>query len=679
MGQDVPMADDLVPQAEAPRRTLLPDDPVYIQQLLMQNSVWKTRDRTTGNLVEVSIWDMHISHLTNVIGWLDGQVGHILTVLGQDQDALSAPAMIAWLHRTPLCKALDAALLAKRREAERAAPPATFKPSEWLVRPMVSLDIETTGVDIENDRIVSFSIGTSQVPLEGDWEAISQIVDPGVEIPEGARKVHGISTERARAEGIPERDAVLGLVRSLSRLHDTPIIAFNCFEGNTRFQVRDRGARTLQELAGTIQEVWNGEQWVKAAVRSYGTAPVRRLVLAPAGRSRSAIRHEVWVTDNHRWVLDDGSEVTTDQLRTWTPHRRAGAMKIRASYLRPEVDEEGLRHGLIFADGSLVSRSQQPKEGYVHRLRLCGAKARFVSLFPKFTYPPSANGDPVITWYKSARNCKEVPEDPESDAYVAGFIEGWVTLDGSEATQHGVARRLDTVHEDAARWLIDNAWRGGWLVTGYSVRPLTSEWGKSELLHTVVLSRDQSMAWRLAEIGDEIREVEVFCAEVEEGPEQFTLAGGILTRNSRFDLTVLDRSARRYIGQGIAPTYVLDPFVLDKLIDPYRKGKRTLDAVCEHYQVGRRIVHEADEDAQRALRLLYKELLSPVAYEFFGGRFPGLPALQEIQADAYADQVRGLSHWQASGGQVPDVRDDRWPIASLPRTEMVSYDREPPY
>jgi DNA polymerase-3 subunit epsilon len=369
------MADDLVPQTEAPRRTLLPDDPVYIQQLLMQNSVWKTRDRTTGKLVEVSIWDMHISHLTNVIGWLDGQVGHILTVLGQDQDALSAPAMIAWLHRTPLCKALDAALLAKRREAERAAPPATFTPSEWLVRPMVSLDIETTGVDIENDRIVSFSIGTSQVPLEGDWEAISQIVDPGVEIPEGARKIHGISTERARAEGIPERDAVLGLVRSLSRLHDTPIIAFN----------------------------------------------------------------------------------------------------------------------------------------------------------------------------------------------------------------------------------------------------------------------------------------------------------------ARFDLTILDRSARRYTGQGIAPTYVLDPFVLDKLIDPYRKGKRTLDAVCEHYQVGRRIVHEADEDAQRALRLLYKELLSPVAYEFFGGRFPGLPALQEIQADAYADQVRGLSHWQASGGQVPDVRDDRWPIASLPRTEMVSYDREPPY
>ena len=41
---------------------------------------------------------------------------------------------------------------------------------------------------------------------------------------------------------------------------------------------------------------------------------------------------------------------------------------------------------------------------------------------------------------------------------------------------------------------------------------------------------------------------------------------------------------------------VIDPFVIDKHIDPYRKGKRTLTAVCEHHGVKQTDAHDATGD-----------------------------------------------------------------------------------
>ncbi|MFT4122733.1 MAG: 3'-5' exonuclease [Microbacteriaceae bacterium] len=69
-------------------------------------------------------------------------------------------------------------------------------------------DLETTGIDTESSRIVSAHVGVigpdGRVLEQRDW-----LADPGVEIPASAAAVHGISTERARAEGRPAA-AVVG-------------------------------------------------------------------------------------------------------------------------------------------------------------------------------------------------------------------------------------------------------------------------------------------------------------------------------------------------------------------------------------------------------------------------------------------------------------------------------------
>lgn len=77
----------------------------------------------------------------------------------------------------------------------------------WTTRPFVSLDTETTGVDPFEDRIVEVAVAIVRPDgaLDLSW---STVVDPGIEIPDGAAEIHGITTERARAEGIPTPDAV---------------------------------------------------------------------------------------------------------------------------------------------------------------------------------------------------------------------------------------------------------------------------------------------------------------------------------------------------------------------------------------------------------------------------------------------------------------------------------------
>jgi DNA polymerase-3 subunit epsilon len=84
------------------------------------------------------------------------------------------------------------------------------------------------------------------------------------------------------------------------------------------------------------------------------------------------------------------------------------------------------------------------------------------------------------------------------------------------------------------------------------------------------------------------------------------LASGlpVVIYNAPYDLTLLDREARRY---GIAPLSgpmpIIDPLVIDKAVDKYRKGKRTLAATAEFYGVQLLDAHDAGADAIAAGRV----------------------------------------------------------------------------
>ncbi|MFT4236008.1 MAG: 3'-5' exonuclease [Microbacterium sp.] len=89
-------------------------------------------------------------------------------------------------------------------------------------------DLETTGVDVENDRIVTAYVGLldarGEVIHDENW-----LADPGVSIPAGAAAIHGITTERARAEGRDAAEVVAEIVHALEVILQAgiPVVAYN--------------------------------------------------------------------------------------------------------------------------------------------------------------------------------------------------------------------------------------------------------------------------------------------------------------------------------------------------------------------------------------------------------------------------------------------------------------------
>jgi DNA polymerase-3 subunit epsilon len=109
----------------------------------------------------------------------------------------------------------------------QSEPLPLFRSPEWA-QVVGVFDLETTGVDVTSDRIVTAHVGLLDqdggVLTARDW-----LADPGVEIPEGAAAIHGISTDRARADGRPVREVVGEVVESLRALFDAgiPVVAYN--------------------------------------------------------------------------------------------------------------------------------------------------------------------------------------------------------------------------------------------------------------------------------------------------------------------------------------------------------------------------------------------------------------------------------------------------------------------
>ena len=91
----------------------------------------------------------------------------------------------------------------------------------WIDDPWMGFDTETTGVRALKDRLVtaalvlridgaSYRSGVSSPDQVATW-----LTDPGVEIPEQATAVHGITTEQARATDAPSRRSSTSLAGSI--------------------------------------------------------------------------------------------------------------------------------------------------------------------------------------------------------------------------------------------------------------------------------------------------------------------------------------------------------------------------------------------------------------------------------------------------------------------------------
>ncbi|MFC4507028.1 MULTISPECIES: exonuclease domain-containing protein [Streptomyces] len=161
------------------------------------------------------------------------------------------------------------------------------------------------------------------------------------------------------------------------------------------------------------------------------------------------------------------------------------------------------------------------------------------------------------------------------------------------------------------------------------------------------------------------------------------LANGIplVIMNAPYDLTLLDRECRRYdvtpITEMLADAkdgIVLDPYVLDRRVDPFRPGKRTLESLAEYYGVTLDSAHEADADALAAVQVTQQILRcaeddrawnrSTHHHEVFG---QDLGVLHGQQTLWFAAQSAGYQTWLRRTKNPNAVVNGSWPIIPAPQ------------
>jgi DNA polymerase-3 subunit epsilon len=90
-------------------------------------------------------------------------------------------------------------------------------------------DLETTGLDLREARIVTACV--VEIDKDGNitGKDLEWLADPGIEIPEAASNVHGVTTEVARTSGRPASEVVAEIISALKAFFEqgVPVVAYN--------------------------------------------------------------------------------------------------------------------------------------------------------------------------------------------------------------------------------------------------------------------------------------------------------------------------------------------------------------------------------------------------------------------------------------------------------------------
>lgn len=133
--------------------------------------------------------------------------------------------------------------------------------------------------------------------------------------------------------------------------------------------------------------------------------------------------------------------------------------------------------------------------------------------------------------------------------------------------------------------------------------------------------------------------------------------------NVAFDLTLLEAELARHglpglaeqLGRPLSP--VIDPLVLDRGLDRYRKGKRTLEFLCAHYGVGTGALHDAGEDVRATLGVL-----GAIAGRYAEIVALALDELHHWQVNKHREWAENFNSWRQSKGFTDAGASIEWPV-----------------
>jgi DNA polymerase-3 subunit epsilon len=132
----------------------------------------------------------------------------------------------------------------------------------------------------------------------------------------------------------------------------------------------------------------------------------------------------------------------------------------------------------------------------------------------------------------------------------------------------------------------------------------------------------------------------------------------VVIYNVPFDWPVYERECQRHnIGGPISRPRFIDPLLIDRKVDKYRKGSRTLAAAVKHYLGHEFKAHNAEADALE-MGLLVREMVRryPVLQR------PTLDELQDLQRKWWATWRAGFNEFQQGPKGKGYVNEEEWPV-----------------
>lgn len=132
----------------------------------------------------------------------------------------------------------------------------------------------------------------------------------------------------------------------------------------------------------------------------------------------------------------------------------------------------------------------------------------------------------------------------------------------------------------------------------------------------------------------------------------------VIIMNAHFDLTLLQAELGRYAQEPLRIGPVLDPLVIDRALDPYRRGKRTLTALAAHYGVKQDAAHSSDGDALTAARIVWKMAKEPRIEQH------SLEQMQEWQTRQHAAWAGQFEVYLRQQGKTEVINRD-WPVRKV--------------
>lgn len=129
-----------------------------------------------------------------------------------------------------------------------------------LKRPLAFFDLETTGVDVAQDRIVEISV--IKLNPDGSEEVLTELVNPGMPIPKESSEIHGITDEKVAdkpsfKELAPKIKAFIGNA-DLSGYNclkfDVPLMVEEFLRNDVDFEMKGRKVVDVQNIFHKMEQ-----------------------------------------------------------------------------------------------------------------------------------------------------------------------------------------------------------------------------------------------------------------------------------------------------------------------------------------------------------------------------------------------------------------------------------------